>query len=101
MDNDPKHRSSLVTDFLDEEQISYWPKSEWPAQSPDMNPMENVWAMLLDGINRKPVTSVATLKKRLKDEWKKLPQTKIASAINSMPTRLEAVKKAKGGSTKY
>ncbi|KAJ8030040.1 Transposable element Tcb1 transposase [Holothuria leucospilota] len=39
-DNDPKHRSRLAMAFLEENNINYW---ETPAESPDMNPIENVW----------------------------------------------------------
>lgn len=101
MDNDPKHRSKVVTEFLDSQGISYWPKSEWPAQGPDLNPMENVWAMLLAEVNQKPPSSVSQLKRRLNAAWSKLDQEKLSNTVHSMNDRLRAVKAAKGGSTKY
>ena len=39
-DNDLKHSSSLVKNWFCSEQI---PVFDWPAQSPDLNPIENSW----------------------------------------------------------
>lgn len=100
-DNDPKFRSRTVTQYLESEEISFIPKDDWPANSPDLNPMDNVWSMLLDGLNERPPRSVGQLDSRLRSEWAKLPQQKILATINSMPNRLQAVIAASGGSTKY
>lgn len=43
MDNDPKHCSHYTRDFLLQEEVNWW---KTPAESPDLNPIENVWASL-------------------------------------------------------
>ena len=100
-DSDPKHTSKLAKDLLDENNINYFPKSDWPANSPDLNVMDNVWAMPLDGVNKKPPATLRQLELRLKSEWEKLPESKISNSVKSMPDRLKAIITARGDSIKY
>ena len=42
-DNDPKHASKHIEDFFKEHGVNWWPT---PPESPDMNPIENIWGSL-------------------------------------------------------
>ena len=59
-DNDPKHTSRLVRTFMDTEGINWW---KTPAESPDCNPIENMWHELKEYLRRevKPQTKGALI----------------------------------------
>ncbi|GFX75039.1 hypothetical protein TNCV_1846111 [Trichonephila clavipes] len=72
-DNATCHRTLAVQDCLDSEGIQ---RLVWPARSPDLNPIENVWDALgrqVAGPNYPP-TNKNTLIRALTEEWDKLPQ---------------------------
>ena len=54
-DNDPKHTSNMGKDFLDNNNITWW---KTPPESPDLNPIENLWHELKEYLRRevKPKT---------------------------------------------
>ncbi|CAH1992033.1 unnamed protein product, partial [Acanthoscelides obtectus] len=76
---------------------------DWPGNSPDMNPIENVWEFLKSEVTMKAPTTKQELINILNDTWKYNPELKIKiqNCISSMPRRVEAVLAAKGGHTKY
>ncbi|KFM71805.1 Transposable element Tcb2 transposase, partial [Stegodyphus mimosarum] len=70
-DNAPCHRAVLVDDFLETENIQ---RMSWPANSPDLNPIEHVWDMLgrqIAALSRPP-SSVTELKRTLQEAWNRL-----------------------------
>jgi transposase len=99
-DNDPKHTSKLASNWFEEQGI---PLLDWPAQSPDLNPIEHLWNLLKRDINgyEMPASGVWELWERAEVEWGKIRPEECQKLIESMPRRLEAVIKAKGGHTKY
>ena len=97
-DNDPKHCSNSTKAFM---QRNKYNVLEWPSQSPDLNIIENVWGDLKQAVHARKPSNLTELEMFSKEEWSKIPSTRIQTLIGSYRKRLEAVISAKGGSTKY
>ena len=97
-DNDPKHASKVVKDWLKAEKINV---IEWPSQSPDMNPIENLWDYLDRSIRDKKYKNKQELFKALQDAWDSIDMSLINRLIESMPRRLSALVKNRGYATQY
>jgi hypothetical protein len=75
---------------------------DWPANSPDLNPIEHLWRhvkLKLDAYDTKP-KNMGELWDRFDKEWNKFTKDDIKKYYESMPKRIQAVIKAKGGYTK-
>ncbi|GFS47388.1 transposable element Tcb2 transposase [Trichonephila clavipes] len=96
-DNCRPHRTNLVEDFLFEEGIV---RMEWPACSPDMNPIEHVWDALGRRVaGRQP--PLQTLQEERFGRWDRIPQLVINSLIDSMPQRCSTLLAVRGNHTPY
>ena len=75
----------------------------WPAQSPDINPIEHFWVDLKKALQKylKPPKRVHELWDRVVEEWDNISPETCQNLIENMPRRMQAVIKAKGGHTKY
>jgi hypothetical protein len=82
-------------------------RMEWPPSSPDLNPIENCWAMLKERVRKKmedPATRARTEAEYIalaQREWERLEWKKVDLMIERMPDRVKAVIKAKGGHSRY
>jgi transposase len=99
-DNDPKHKSKKVKSWLDSKNYSVL---DWPSQSPDLNPIEQVWRQLKLAIYARgdKAQNLDDVLRIVQEEWDKLPVEDLRHLVASMPARIDAVIKAKGGHTKY
>lgn len=97
-DNDPKHTSKLVKEWFRVNKVDVMP---WPAQSPDLNPIENLWADVKQKVSEKKPSNVEALWNTVRDAWQQIPLKRCQDLIDSMPRRCAAVIKNKGYSTKY
>ena len=82
--NGPCHTSKSVKTFLSEEYVTVM---EWPAQSPDMNPFENVWKLLNERAKEKNPRNVEELWINLKGEWEKIFVDECKTFIHSCSKR--------------
>ncbi|ETS60637.1 hypothetical protein PaG_05289 [Moesziomyces aphidis] len=99
-DNASCHSSRETQEYLREVQ---WNVLPWPALSPDLNPIEHVWTELKKRLSyqRYTIKTREELKTAIARIWEQIPQETVQTLISSMPRRLEAVRKARGGHTKY
>jgi len=75
----------------------------WPAQSPDLNPIEHLWDVLERQVRaRNPhPKNKDELALALTEEWLNIDQTILENLVDSMPRRVDAVIKSRGYPTKY
>lgn len=99
-DNAPVHRANVVTAWKTKNNVT---TLEWPAQSPDLNPIENLWMVLKRAISSRSPSpqTVADLQVVIQEEWKKIPKGDVQKLVESMPKRALDVIKANGFATKY
>lgn len=97
-DNDPKHKAYNVRTWL----LYNTPHVlDTPAQSPDINPIENLWSYLDTKVRQHRISNKEDLKRILREEWEKIEPSYCETLVKSMPKRLEDVIKNKGMHTKY
>ncbi len=99
-DNDPKHTSKKAKDWLQDHGFVLL---SWPSQSPDLNPIEHLWAVLKRRLGEydEPPRGIVELWERVQAEWEKIGAEECQNLIRSIPERCKAVIKAKGRNTKY
>lgn len=99
-DNARPHVARVVMDCIQENNINVLP---WPAQSPDLNPIEHMWDILQRSVLRlgMPIDTRQNLFEALREAWFAIPQSDIDNLIQSMPRRCQAVLNARGGHTCY
>lgn len=99
-DNSSVHTSRLVRDwFSNNPEINSLP---WPAKSPDLNPIENLWARMIHKWLPLQRNSIQELDVRVFEVWDRIRGTDICeNLVNSMPNRLQEVINKDGWWTRY
>ncbi len=72
-----------------------WQLLDWPANPPDLNPIENLWGIVKRKMRNKRPTNADELKATVKETWASIPPQQCHKLITSTPRRIEAVIKAK------
>ncbi|CDQ99026.1 unnamed protein product [Oncorhynchus mykiss] len=98
MDNEPKHTSKVVAKWLKDNKVKVL---EWPSQSPDLNPLENLWAELKNRVRARRPTNLTQLHQLCQEEWAKIHPTYCGKLVEVYLKRLAQVNLFKGNATKY
>jgi len=107
-DNAKCHKVQEVLDFLEENQV---PIMKWPAQSPNLNPLENLWTEFKAAFHKQFVELFNHPSKSLEaryrygevlnEVWYTMGQDLVDRLIESMPRRVQAVIEAHSGWINY
>lgn len=97
-DSAPAHKAKTVQKWLESEIPDFISSDEWPAASPDLNPLDyDIWSKLeLDACST-PHKSLDSLKKFLDKKWREYPLERVRTAIEQWVPRLKACVAANGG----
>uniref|UniRef100_A0A8C5LSE1 Transposase n=1 Tax=Leptobrachium leishanense TaxID=445787 RepID=A0A8C5LSE1_9ANUR len=97
-DNDPKHTARATKERLRKKHIKVL---EWPSQSPDLNPIENLWRELKVRVAQRQPQNITALEEICMEEWAKIPATVCENLVKTYRKRLTSVIANKGYITKY
>ena len=105
-DNDPKHTAKETKKLLAQQ----CPKMlDWPSNSPDLNPIENLWQILKtrvekqvnDMLVKKQAVTVEVFRGVIQKEWEEIDRSTYVNLVHSMPTRLNEIIEGNGNKINY
>jgi len=97
-DNDPKHTSRLAKSFLSENMPEV---IDWPSNSPDLNPIENLWRIVKENVEKRMPKNIKELEQFMEEEWRKIPKSTLIGLIRSMKRRCELIIENNGERISY
>ena len=97
-DNDLKNTSRIAKQFIVENSIN---TIDWPSNSPDLNPIENIWTIIKNNVEKRMPQNINELTKFLAEEWDAIPQLTINNLVMSMKTRCELILEKNGDRIPY
>ena len=97
-DNGPKHTATIVKNYLRNQKIEVL---LWPAQSPDLNPIENLWFELDRRVDKCACNREEELFECLKRAWANIDHGYLAKLLESIPKRCKRIIKSCGYPISY
>ncbi|KAI6648223.1 hypothetical protein LOD99_12032 [Oopsacas minuta] len=97
-DNSPIHKSKLSKEWKDSENILVL---DWPAYSPDLNPIENIWGVLKQRLSKRSLNNLADLEVAIIYEWETFTPDFLKNFILSMPNSVNMCINSRGEKINY
>ncbi|KAL0154275.1 hypothetical protein M9458_050388 [Cirrhinus mrigala] len=92
--NDPKHTARVTKEWL---RKKHFKVLEWPSQSPDLNPIENLWRELKVCVAQRQPQNITALEEICMEEWAKIPATVCENLVKTYRKHSTSVIANKGG----
>ncbi len=97
-DNATSHTAFYTKSFFKKERIK---TLNWPARSPDLNPIENLWSVLKRRVYARNPKGTMELEEYINEEWEKIPDRTVRSLVESMDDRIEMLIESEGEAIDY
>ena len=93
------HTANIVKSWFEFVNIEYI--QDWPGNSPDLNPIENLWAIMKEELRGRDTSSLPKLEKEIRDVWANIDRNYLKDLVDSFTDRLQEVIDRKGKITSY
>jgi len=74
---------------------------DWPSYSPDVNPMENIWAIMKRNVSKRNPQNIQELIEAIHNECENFSQTTVSNIFHSIYNRVDQLIECRGNALSY